>query len=63
MSKDESKIRVQSNLIAALWPVLQKIIKVLESKNLEAGPFKVQYVDRLPLKELDAAIDVHFDSR
>jgi len=60
-SKDELKIRIQSNQIAAIWPILLHIVSTLESK--QNGGYKVQYTERLPIKELEAAIDVHFEHR
>ena len=30
---------------------------------LEQEKYKITYVDRLPLKELEAAVDVHFECR
>ena len=57
-SKDEMKIRLQSDVLSAIWPCLAELCSVLEK-----GEYKVVYQDRLPLKELDAAIDVHFECR
>ena len=61
LSKDELKIRIQSNNLANIWPFLQETCQRVQLPN--AGAFKVSYNERLPLKELDLAIDAHFDCR
>lgn len=60
-SKDEMKIRMQANSMAAIWPVFQKTCSTLQLPS--NGGYKVSYAERLPLKELDLAIDAHFDCR
>lgn len=55
------KIRFQANSIADIWPVLQHACQKLESTQI--GNYKITYTERLPLKELDSAIDKHFECR
>lgn len=47
--------------MAAIWPVLSKTCdQLLLPSN---GAYKISFAERLPLKELDTAIDAHFDCR
>lgn len=52
---------MQANSMAAIWPVFQKACSTLQLPD--NGGYKVSFAERLPLKELDLAIDAHFDCR
>ena len=58
MSKDDSKIRVQSNHYANLWPCVNELVARLQSSGITVG-----FVDKLPVREIDNAIDNHFALR
>jgi hypothetical protein len=55
------KIRIQANSMASIWPVLNHACTKLQLPSI--GSYKIIYSERLPLKELDLAIDNHFDCR
>jgi hypothetical protein len=56
-SKDELKIRLQANNMAEIWPVLDQTCKYLSKE------YQITFTDRLPYKDLDFAIEQHFQCK
>lgn len=64
ISKDEVKIRVQSQDFAALWFITKELCRRLHDLfgSGESG-LEISYPDQIPLKELFERIDEHYNLR
>jgi hypothetical protein len=61
ISKDDLKIRIQTNNFPSLFMPLKSVIKRLQSSFEHSDePLEISLVDTIPLNELFNAIDDHF---
>ena len=52
------KIRIQASHFAHVWPVMKELCK-----QLKLAGVSVSFPDKIPLRELENTVDVHFNLR
>jgi hypothetical protein len=62
VSKDESKVRIQTDELSQQWLVLKELLQGLDTSAAELYNH-VCFNDDIPLQELFALIDEHFSIR